>query len=133
MQKPSFEKIESLNLDLGKYDFNNTYHTTIDGFSKKKSKNYDANSIGPTTLHIDFSKNRKSDKFSFQYHVSNNYRIFEDPLNINIEYDSLEELFIAIKSFGESYITKNFTNSKKMIKELNEIFDNKQQGFLQVY
>ena len=126
------QKIELLNLDLGKYDFNNTYHITIDGFPKKRTKYYDVNAIGPTNLHIDFSKNKKN-KFAFQYHISNSYRIFEDSLDVNIEYDSLNELFTAIKSFGTLYITKNFTNSKKMVKKLNEMFDNKQQGFLPIY
>ena len=131
MQKRKYQDMSNLNFYKGMCDFDNMQHTSIEGFPRKNFKYYDIYAIGPTVLHINFAK--KNNKFGYEYHLSNNYRIFEDFVGLKFQYDSIDELFLAIKSFGESYITKNFTNSKKMVNKLNEMFDNKQQGFLPIF
>jgi hypothetical protein len=128
MQTPKFEEIGVLNFDLGMRDFNNMQHTKISGIPLKESKYYDNQA---TTLHICFAK--YENKFGFGYHLSNNYRIFDDHVEMKFEYVSIKELFKAIKSFGGTLIVSNFTNSKTMIKSLNKTFDKNQQGFLPIF
>lgn len=129
MQKPKYEAIaEEFNLDRGESDFENQQHTEIAGKILKGSKYYDPFAKGKTLLQIRYAKYKG--KYGFDYFLSNNYRIFDDHIEKNFIYNSINELFAAIRKFGKAFILENYSNHKTMIKTLDINFSNQFQGYL---